>query len=292
MWCRLGSVQGSGHSVADMLLRLGSGHRLSDIRLGPLSAAYSTNSSNCSRPGSGPALCLRYQAVRCDLLPRRTISLLSRDVCADRIFTHALSPKYYSSQAGKPSQGSGEVKKQDGPQGGVEEAPLDDRKLSLWQRFKKMYKEYWYVLVPVHVVTSIGWFGSFYYAAICGVDIIPYLEMLGTPERMISIMKNSGAGYVAVAYAMYKVATPLRYTVTLGGTTVSINYLKKWGLIQPKPIPSKEEFRLIMKEKGEEFQERTENARLRMGQFTRRLRGRRRNGQVHSKSQPPETRKK
>lgn len=36
-------------------------------------------------------------------------------------------------------------------------------KLSLTAKFKKMYKEYWYVLLPVHVVTSCFWFGSFYY---------------------------------------------------------------------------------------------------------------------------------
>lgn len=38
-------------------------------------------------------------------------------------------------------------------------------KLSLFQRFKQMYRDYWYVLVPVHLVTSAAWFGSFYYLA-------------------------------------------------------------------------------------------------------------------------------
>lgn len=38
-------------------------------------------------------------------------------------------------------------------------------KLSLFKRYKKMLKEYWYVLLPVHVVTSAFWFGGFYYAA-------------------------------------------------------------------------------------------------------------------------------
>lgn len=40
------------------------------------------------------------------------------------------------------------------------EAPL-----GLFARFKKMYKEYWYVLLPVHVVTSAVWLGGFYYLA-------------------------------------------------------------------------------------------------------------------------------
>jgi hypothetical protein len=38
-------------------------------------------------------------------------------------------------------------------------------KLSLFARFKQMYKDYYYVLIPVHIVTSIGWFGGFYHAS-------------------------------------------------------------------------------------------------------------------------------
>lgn len=47
-----------------------------------------------------------------------------------------------------------------------EDIPLIDpatEKLGLFARFKKMYKEYWYVLLPVHVITSAGWLGGFYY---------------------------------------------------------------------------------------------------------------------------------
>jgi hypothetical protein len=44
------------------------------------------------------------------------------------------------------------------------ESPEATTKLTLFQRFKQMYKDYWYVLIPVHVVTSVGWFGTFYFA--------------------------------------------------------------------------------------------------------------------------------
>lgn len=40
-----------------------------------------------------------------------------------------------------------------------------EKKLSIFQKFKDMYKKYWYVLVPVHLVTSACWFGGFYYLA-------------------------------------------------------------------------------------------------------------------------------
>lgn len=42
----------------------------------------------------------------------------------------------------------------------------DDKQLGLVARFKKMAKEYWYVLIPVHVITSVFWGGGFYYASV------------------------------------------------------------------------------------------------------------------------------
>ncbi|XP_046399001.1 uncharacterized protein C18orf19 homolog A [Ischnura elegans] len=124
-----------------------------------------------------------------------------------------------------------------------------EKKLSLLQRFKQMYRDYWYVLVPVHVVTSIVWFGGFYYIAKSGVDVAAILTNLGFSEKITSPLKDSSAGYLAVSYAMYKIATPARYTVTLGGTTISINYLKQWGYI--KPIPPKEKLKEMYAEKKE-----------------------------------------
>lgn len=37
-------------------------------------------------------------------------------------------------------------------------------KVSLFQKFKQMYKDYWYVLIPVHVATSAVWTCGFYFA--------------------------------------------------------------------------------------------------------------------------------
>lgn len=134
------------------------------------------------------------------------------------------------------------------------------KKLSLFQRFKAMYRDYWYVLVPVHVVTSAVWYGSFYYMARTGVDIAALAELAHFSDETIEkIRKNSNnvAGHLAIAYLLYKVVTPLRYTVTLGGTTVSINYLKKWGWI--KPIPKKEELRKMLDDKKLQFRKKRDS---------------------------------
>lgn len=115
---------------------------------------------------------------------------------------------------------------------------------SLFQKFKALYKDYWYVVVPFHMATSAVWFGGFYYMAKSGVDIIPILEFLRVSDSIIDKFRSEHfekAGYFAVAFAFYKLATPLRYACTLGGTTVSIKHLKMWGYL--KPIPPKEQLK-------------------------------------------------
>jgi hypothetical protein len=49
-----------------------------------------------------------------------------------------------------------------------------------------------------------------------GVDVIALLESAGISEKVISPLRDSSAGYIALAYALYKIATPVRYTITLG----------------------------------------------------------------------------
>lgn len=44
-------------------------------------------------------------------------------------------------------------------------APPPSAKPSLFQRMKQMTKDYWHILVPVHLVTSAGWMSIFYIAA-------------------------------------------------------------------------------------------------------------------------------
>ncbi|CAG0893015.1 unnamed protein product [Darwinula stevensoni] len=134
---------------------------------------------------------------------------------------------------------------------GKEEEKTPAKKPGLVQRFKQMYKDYWYILVPVHCVTSAIWFGSFYVIATTGIDLAGLFETWGVTERIVDMLRNSKAGYFAIAYTLYKIFTPLRYMVTIGGTTLSINYLMKWGYI--KPVPSKEELRVMYHDKREEW---------------------------------------
>ncbi|XP_061166615.1 uncharacterized protein C18orf19 homolog A-like [Saccostrea echinata] len=128
------------------------------------------------------------------------------------------------------------------------DAAAETEKLSVFKRFQKTYKEHGKVLVGVHLVTSLVWYGSFYLTLSSGFDLPGFLEKvdwnarvvkplnfigievsLEKIEKFVQVMKSSGS--YAGAYLMYKIATPARYTVTLGGTNMAIKYLRKSGKI-------------------------------------------------------------
>uniref|UniRef100_A0A7M4ELC4 Family with sequence similarity 210 member A n=1 Tax=Crocodylus porosus TaxID=8502 RepID=A0A7M4ELC4_CROPO len=70
-----------------------------------------------------------------------------------------------------------------------------------------------------------------------GMNVVPILEALGLPENIISFLKNSETGNVLTAYTLCKIASPARYIVTLGGTSITIKYLRKYGyLSRPPPV--------------------------------------------------------
>ena len=48
----------------------------------------------------------------------------------------------------------------------------------------------------------------------------------GVSEAYLEKIANSEWSYVALATACYKLASPARYTVTVGGSTLAIKYLK------------------------------------------------------------------
>lgn len=99
-----------------------------------------------------------------------------------------------------------------------------------------MTKDYWHILVPVHIVTSAGWVGLFYATIKNGVDIIKIMELLNFSEKYLEMVRNSSAGNWAITYALYKIFTPLRYTVTVGLTTMTIRQLSKSGIVKPLPF--------------------------------------------------------
>ena len=74
-----------------------------------------------------------------------------------------------------------------------------------------MWKDYWYVMIPVHIVTSAGWLGGFYVMCKSGLDVPAILAAMGTSQEYLEKISRSDYTYIALSYACYKVATPARY---------------------------------------------------------------------------------
>ena len=100
------------------------------------------------------------------------------------------------------------------------------------------------ITCPIYVTVIIIHFCLYFHS---GIDIVPFLEFINLPEKFIAPLRNSSLGYIAVASAFYKLATPARYMVTLGGTTVAVKILTKRGLL--KPAPTKEQIKTIIQNK-------------------------------------------
>lgn len=97
-----------------------------------------------------------------------------------------------------------------------------------------------------------------------GVDVIPLMEYLGLSETIISPFRSSNLGNVALAYLMYKLATPARYTVTLAGTNYMVKYLRRTGKMKPKE--ESESLRALAKDSRAELKEKTGKIRSEMAQ--------------------------
>ncbi|XP_015791634.1 uncharacterized protein C18orf19 homolog A [Tetranychus urticae] len=123
------------------------------------------------------------------------------------------------------------------------------KQLTLIQRYKKMFKEFWYVGIPVVGITSALWLGTFYLIAASGYvkPLVSKLRDFGVPETIAKALESDKVGTLAIAVVMYKLATPARYAVSIAGTVKAIKILLRRGMI--KPVPPKNKLKEIVLKK-------------------------------------------
>ncbi|KAF2903712.1 hypothetical protein ILUMI_02469 [Ignelater luminosus] len=114
-----------------------------------------------------------------------------------------------------------------------------------FQRFIKTCREYWYVAIPVHVVTSSVWFAGCYYITQYGFNILKILKRLHVRQDVIDFFTHSDMGHLTVTFALYKLLAPIRIATTIYGSSIAIRHLSRAGLIKPVKNP----FRKKKKEK-------------------------------------------
>ena len=79
------------------------------------------------------------------------------------------------------------------------------------------------------------------------------LQSMGVSAVVIKPLTLPGVGNVAIMYLLYKMATPLRYAITLGGTQFAVRQLTRAGYI--KPPPEKDRMRNLVKDKMGDMKE-------------------------------------
>ncbi|KAM6909883.1 protein FAM210A-like [Xenentodon cancila] len=212
-----------------------------------------------------PACPAVFSCCRLRLFPLKPVS--QRWLLTSASSRAAHQPKHQPPQEEPQSNSTpaSDVQKREVEAVSAEVDPLQDKSISLFQRFKRTFKQYGKVMIPVHLVTSSVWFGTFYYAAMKGVNVVPFLEMIGLPESLVGLLRDSSSGYALTAYAMYKIATPARYAVTLGGTSLSVQYLRKHGYMSTPP-PVKEYLQDKMEETKEKLTEKMEETKERFSE--------------------------
>lgn len=88
-----------------------------------------------------------------------------RWVSTSASYKSARLPKPQSPEEEAQSRSTSQEEKSEAPPGAPDVDPLQDKSIGLFQRFKRTFKQYGKVLIPVHLLTSSVWFGTFYYAA-------------------------------------------------------------------------------------------------------------------------------
>lgn len=99
-----------------------------------------------------------------------------------------------------------------------------------------------------------------YFPIYSGVDIIGILEHYNFSETLIKPVRDSKLGHIAIAYLLYKIATPGRYAVTLGSTTFAIKFLSKRGII--RPIPNRDKLVQMYKDKKDDLQQKVADKKI------------------------------
>lgn len=65
------------------------------------------------------------------------------------------------------------------------------------------------------------------------------LQNLGVGQVIIDKVSSPSFGHIATAYLLYKLASPLRYMVTIAGTGWVVKYLQRIGKMPATPEENK-----------------------------------------------------
>jgi len=124
-------------------------------------------------------------------------------------------------------------------------------------RFKQMLKDYWYIIIPVEIGTSVFWYGAIFLSLKSGVDIVQILTSMGVSEHTLGKLPNAGGdtGYHALTFICYKVISPIRHTISIGITAGIVSWLNK---TRPGYLRTSSSLAQDARDRGEDIRDRYE----------------------------------
>uniref|UniRef100_A0AC34Q7C2 DUF1279 domain-containing protein n=1 Tax=Panagrolaimus sp. JU765 TaxID=591449 RepID=A0AC34Q7C2_9BILA len=110
----------------------------------------------------------------------------------------------------------------------------DETPAGFYAKCKYYFKQFGYIAIPVHCVSSTLWLCAAYLLVKSGVDVIALLQWLHVPEFLVEKVKNTPetAGVLVVTLLLYKIIAPLRYATTLAGIQLSFWTLRRLGKLK------------------------------------------------------------
>ncbi|XP_055386253.1 protein FAM210B, mitochondrial-like [Condylostylus longicornis] len=99
--------------------------------------------------------------------------------------------------------------------------------ISKKDKFKKIIKEYGSTVIVFHVTISLLSLGGFYLLVSSGVNVIAILDWIG-----INTSKFATGSTFLLAYAIHKVFSPVRLSITIGAAPIIVRYLKKKNFLK------------------------------------------------------------
>ena len=137
-------------------------------------------------------------------------------------------------------------------------------------RFKQMVKDYWYIIIPVEISTTVVWYGSIYLSLKSGVDLVDLLTSMGVSENTLQKLPdvNGAYGYHALAFFCYKVITPVRHGLSIAISAAVVSKLEKTrpGYLRTSSSIAKEA-RETGDEMREKYEEKVIEGREKMGEL-------------------------
>lgn len=96
-----------------------------------------------------------------------------------------------------------------------------------------LIKDYSYIIIPVHTLTSIGWIYVLYTLIKNEVDLIGILEYFKVNLSLIDTLRNRHPhlGNLAFVMIIFNIITPVRYFITIIICFIYIKKIQKhWGI--------------------------------------------------------------